>query len=267
MDKIICGDSAEMLKTLEPDSRRKRSPAVLRTGAAVNLWYNRPCHSHAGARLRFSSKSRLSVTRSHDCDKHEKQQVGGSLIRGTMKQCSRCREWKDESQYYVGGNPTRALMAHCKKCHNEASRAWAKSNRDKVLKILNRWVGRNIEKHRANTAKWKAANSEKDKERKRKYNAEHKLENAIREHNRRARIKKNGGVFTKEEWENLLEKCGNKCLRCGKTGVKLEIDHVIPVALGGPNTIDNLQPLCRKCNSSKSKKHIDYRSGLHEAQH
>jgi hypothetical protein len=50
----------------------------------VDMWYNSSCHSHAGARFVFSSNSRLSVSRSHDCDKHEKQQVGGSLIRGTM---------------------------------------------------------------------------------------------------------------------------------------------------------------------------------------
>jgi 5-methylcytosine-specific restriction endonuclease McrA len=45
------------------------------------------------------------------------------------------------------------------------------------------------------------------------------------------------------------------CQHCGKTvedGVKLEIDHIIPVSLGGTNKMDNLQVLCMECNRGKS---------------
>lgn len=30
--------------------------------------------------------------------------------------------------------------------------------------------------------------------------------------------------------------------------------------MGGTNNIDNIQPLCKRCNSSKNKRYIDYRS-------
>jgi hypothetical protein len=40
------------------------------------------------------------------------------------------------------------------------------------------------------------------------------------------------------------------CLRCG-TKTDLTIDHIKPVRLGGASTIDNLQVLCRSCNSTK----------------
>jgi hypothetical protein len=36
-------------------------------------------------------------------------------------------------------------------------------------------------------------------------------------------------------------------------------DHVVPVTLGGPNTIDNIQPLCRPCNMAKYRTPADYR--------
>lgn len=44
-----------------------------------------------------------------------------------------------------------------------------------------------------------------------------------------------------------------KCLHCG-TRRKLTIDHIIPVALGGPNELSNYQTLCRRCNSRKGVK-------------
>ena len=51
---------------------------------------------------------------------------------------------------------------------------------------------------------------------------------------------------------------GKKCLCCGKTA-DITLDHIIPVDLGGKDEINNLQPLCRSCNSSKSNKIKDYR--------
>lgn len=46
-----------------------------------------------------------------------------------------------------------------------------------------------------------------------------------------------------------------KCVNCGKTshdGVQLEVDHKLPRSQGGTDEIDNLQVLCRICNSGKS---------------
>ena len=44
---------------------------------------------------------------------------------------------------------------------------------------------------------------------------------------------------------------GGQCVICGAREY-LELDHVIPRSKGGATTIDNLQVLCRKCNSQKS---------------
>ena len=77
--------------------------------------------------------------------------------------------------------------------------------------------------------------------------------------NRRAQKRNAGGTVTAKEWNELLEAYGNKCLSCGRDDVPMTQDHVLPLALGGTNTIDNTQPLCALCNSIKGAKHIDYR--------
>lgn len=41
-----------------------------------------------------------------------------------------------------------------------------------------------------------------------------------------------------------------RCRRCGSTK-NLSVDHIIPVKNGGTDDMDNLQTLCRKCNSQK----------------
>ncbi len=48
-----------------------------------------------------------------------------------------------------------------------------------------------------------------------------------------------------------------RCVICGassKHGVRLHVDHIIPIAKGGKSTMDNLQTLCERCNVGKSDK-------------
>lgn len=51
---------------------------------------------------------------------------------------------------------------------------------------------------------------------------------------------------------------GNQCLAC-KSYDDICIDHVVPLSAGGLNHVENMQPLCRSCNSVKGVKTIDYR--------
>ena len=60
------------------------------------------------------------------------------------------------------------------------------------------------------------------------------------------------GTFTPQEWQGLLEAHGFACLYCGRTDVPLTRDHVVPVARGGSELIENLAPACKRCNASKN---------------
>jgi 5-methylcytosine-specific restriction endonuclease McrA len=67
------------------------------------------------------------------------------------------------------------------------------------------------------------------------------------------------GSYTLQEWKDLCAKYDHRCLKCGRTDRPLSVDHIIPLSCGGSHRIENLQPLCRNCNSSKGTKRTDYR--------
>lgn len=78
-----------------------------------------------------------------------------------------------------------------------------------------------------------------------------------------SRIKAKSKGIDYEKWIEMVTFFGNKCLSCGMSfynGEYPTIDHVIPRSCGGCNDISNLQPLCRRCNSSKrNRRSTDYR--------
>jgi 5-methylcytosine-specific restriction endonuclease McrA len=56
----------------------------------------------------------------------------------------------------------------------------------------------------------------------------------------------------------IYSKYGKKCLCCGSED-KLSLDHITPIQKGGKDEVENLQPLCKSCNSRKGIQIIDYR--------
>jgi 5-methylcytosine-specific restriction endonuclease McrA len=54
----------------------------------------------------------------------------------------------------------------------------------------------------------------------------------------------------------VLQRDGFRCRYCGRSGsapgVVLHVDHVVPLAAGGPSTEDNLVTACEECNLGRS---------------
>ena len=151
----------------------------------------------------------------------------------------------------------------------KAVRRWMDNNVDRMKEVHRLYFEKNKERISEWHKEWYSKNSERIlaqcKERHRlnpdylrKWKQDNREQVRAYENNRRAKKRGNGGSYTGEEFIALCNKYDNRCLDCRKIK-PLTADHVIPVSKGGTSNIDNIQPLCRSCNSKKQDKHIDYR--------
>jgi len=70
-------------------------------------------------------------------------------------------------------------------------------------------------------------------------------------HIRKSRVNKLKATFTPEQWNCCKDYFNHTCAYCGKELSRLSQDHFVPVIKGGTYTVDNILPVCKKCNSSK----------------
>jgi 5-methylcytosine-specific restriction endonuclease McrA len=167
-------------------------------------------------------------------------------------------------EYYRNNSDTIKARAKASHAANpeaalERAKAWAKENPDRLRVHKKKWAGKQPPKyfrescrryrerypdlHRARLAAWKKQNPEKNRE----YVA-----------NRRARTVGSGGRITSRQIDALYAKQQGKCAGCRKAvRANFQLDHVMPLALGGEHSIENAQILCPKCNRSKHAKHPD----------
>lgn len=163
------------------------------------------------------------------------------------KRCSKCHNQKD-----IGEFPNnRTMCNHC----TDYTKEYGKQYRQRPS--IKARVQAYIRKHRQNPDVLIRHN-----EYIREYSREWAKANAARHvatvQKRRAALQNATGSFTAEEFQSLCERYNNICLRCKQTK-PLTVDHVIPISKGGSNTISNIQPLCKSCNSIKGTKTTDYR--------
>jgi uncharacterized protein YdaU (DUF1376 family) len=59
------------------------------------------------------------------------------------------------------------------------------------------------------------------------------------------------GRHAEHEWQALIVACGSKCVKCRSDKWRLVKDHITPIRDGGSDGIENIQPLCWRCNSAK----------------
>lgn len=80
--------------------------------------------------------------------------------------------------------------------------------------------------------------------------------NAARSNHKRRMLLGGLSNLTASEWATIQAQQAGLCAYC-LTAAKLTMDHVVPLSLGGSNTMANVVGACRPCNSAKKARTIE----------
>lgn len=134
--------------------------------------------------------------------------------------------------------------------NRDYEKKYYQKHREEKIKRVKEYRENNPEKVYQSRKRWKDENKEK-----------------YRQYHREERVRKMNarGSHTAEEWELLKKQVGYTCLRCKKKEPFLDLnypwlteDHIVPLIKRGSDDMDNIQPLCIKCNDIKWTKIIKY---------
>jgi 5-methylcytosine-specific restriction endonuclease McrA len=202
------------------------------------------------------------------------------LLKQGLKRCSKCGIIQSTENFFRNKNHSTGSHSHCIDCmkkynsehHAEAAARTRKHYREngEIIREKRRdchtrnredennkhkeWYQKNREQQNLISSNYYYSNQDYFKE----YRQEHAERYLEHRKNRMGLIRANGGDLTIDQWHEIRNKYGNKCLCCGTTE-KISLDHIIPVTKSGKHTAENVQPLCVSCNSRKGVKIIDYR--------
>jgi 5-methylcytosine-specific restriction endonuclease McrA len=140
----------------------------------------------------------------------------------------------------------------------EAWKAIAKRAYDKAQAngYYNAQYAKKPEAYKTSHQKWLANNPDYAVEYNRKWREDNRETSRSYYHNREARKRDNGGSHTGEDIAAILAAQRGKCAICRTSlrGADYQVDHIVPLKLGGSNNRRNLQCLCVKCNNAKAAK-------------
>jgi 5-methylcytosine-specific restriction endonuclease McrA len=157
------------------------------------------------------------------------------------KLCPDCGRILPRSAFYSKGKSKMDgkayLTTRCKECH----RRWRSSPKQRQYETeqMRKWREENREEWNAYMREWRSEHPDCDDYRSIVY----------REYNSR----RGRGRIKRKEWRAIIRLFGG-CAYCGATE-DLQVDHFIPISLGGTNDLSNFVPACVSCNASKNNTH------------
>jgi 5-methylcytosine-specific restriction endonuclease McrA len=149
-----------------------------------------------------------------------------------------------------------------------AKKAYYEKNKDILLKKMKIYYADNREHLMEYATSYAVENRERLREVKREYSKKHPEMDRNKNRRKRAIKKQNG--FEKYSEQDVLSTYGTDCYlcgspidlsasrRCGSPGweLGLHIEHYVDIALGGPDTLENVRPSHAKCNLNKKPREM-----------
>jgi HNH endonuclease len=171
-----------------------------------------------------------------------------------LKQCGICHTHKPAIEFSPNGESSDGRHSNCRECERARAREWKARNKDKIRTYEQQHREHLTQLRRA----WKDRNRDRYMEHRRKNWSSEKgrLYNRMRAQRRRVRktLAASGPSVTQAQVQELMAR-QSKCYYCRKPFNDTRtptLDHVIPLAKGGPHDISNIVLACKHCNSSKS---------------
>lgn len=180
-----------------------------------------------------------------------------------MKTCKKCNEEKPLSEFHKDRKLKDGHSNKCKECAIARAKEHYQNNREDAIARQKAWSEANREKTREYSRRFYEKHSDRVKEQNRAYSlawAKKYPEKArMLVAKRRARLLA-AGHENIVGWLELLQFYSGVCAKCGGSE-NLQLDHIVPISLGGRHATYNFQILCRTCNSSKGNRNsTDYRN-------
>lgn len=157
-----------------------------------------------------------------------------------------------------GCETERQASGRCTLCRKAANALYRSANQGRERERTATYYAANPDLYRKANAAWRAANSERKKASRASWAKANPQAICIIKQNRRARG--GSGTLSRGLVEKLHKLQRGKCACCGlPLGESYHLDHIMPLALGGPNVDSNTQLLRSRCNLKKSAQHpVDY---------
>ena len=170
------------------------------------------------------------------------------------KVCHCCHVDKPLEGFYRRKDRPDGHDFRCKECDDEKSRAYRRSDPDKIKEKIHKYYltykEKDIDRYLARGRIWKHNNHDKVMALSRRYRENNREAYRFRESNQQHKRRAAGGNFTAVEWEQMQKDYNYFCAYCGQKK-KLTMDHIVPISKGGRHIGDNIVPACLSCNSQK----------------
>lgn len=170
--------------------------------------------------------------------------------------CSICSDSEVHARGYCRSCYNKWHYANNREMHSVKNKKWTRENKEYNVLRNKEWV-RDNKKRRSQYIKkryWKNKKELREQEREWRNTSRGRLARAANEARRRARIRSNSTPSQDINVEYIQKTIGC-CSYCGSTE-NLSIEHIVPVAKGGDNSLANLTMACMTCNCSKQDKDL-----------